>query len=60
MRVGGASSGWFVTCVDDNAHSLLSIANGAASEQQVVFVETISPSIAMDSVSHKQTQVILK
>lgn len=52
IEVGRALTRWFVTCIDDYAHSFLCIANGAASEQQVVFVETISPSITMDSVSH--------
>lgn len=56
MRVGGALAGRLVTCVDDDAYSFLCIANGAASEQQVVFVETVSPSVTMDSVSHRHTR----
>lgn len=38
------------TCIDDNSHGLLRVADGAASQQQVLFVKRVSPAASMDSV----------
>lgn len=38
------------TCIDDDSYSLLCVADGAAPEQQIVFVQAVSPPTAMDSV----------
>lgn len=41
---------WSQTCVNDYSHSFLCVADGAASQQQVVFVKCISSATSMDSV----------
>lgn len=41
---------WGPTCINDYSHSLLCVADGAASQQQVFFVKCISSATSMDSV----------
>ena len=42
------------TCVDDDAHSLLCVADGAAAQKQVLLVETTLPPTAVDARRHTE------
>ena len=42
---------WELTCVNDYSHSLLCVADGAASQQQVFLIKCISSAAPMYSVT---------
>lgn len=49
-----------LTCVNDYSHGLLGVADGAASQQQVLFVKCISSAAAVDSDSLGEANNSLK
>lgn len=49
---------WGMTCVHDDSHGFFGVADGAASQQQVVFVKCISFTTSVDSVRSEYAQTM--